>query len=178
MDVNLTPLYDAGGGILYTILTGLAAWVAQATVAWLSASTKVDKAQLNATLGVALNDGLHRGIDLAFAAARRDMEQKGLPRKIRIDNMFVAIAANYVIPRFQETLINFGWGPDDVKRAIIARAAPYLQSLGIEVVDPTIDLIVAEGAVAAADAAPTTDFGKDAPADPVGGFYPAPVTQG
>lgn len=120
--VDLTPVVNYGLDIIGQSVSALAMVIVSAVGAFVARKFKIDgdlniKAEAEATL--------EKGILMAVNYAKTKAKDKA---KVQVDNVFVKVAVEYLLPKIPNALKKLGITPDGLAQRIEARAEELLDT--------------------------------------------------
>lgn len=141
--VDVTPLANELLDWAQVALTVLGTIASAFAVRWLSTTTGVKNAELEAKLSSELNQIVQRGIGLAYANAKARVN-KGDGLKIEFDNVFIDMVAGYALKSAPGILERFGFTHDRARleEYIIARLPDWMTD-GIELNSSQLEVATA-----------------------------------
>ena len=120
--VDLVPLWDVVLNTSVAVITTVAVASARYFIKWLSTKTDLINKQAESVLAERIDYALHAGIGYAEAWVKSKIADPESPiRSIQIDNIFVEMAAKYVINSVPDSLRSLNITPDRVKEMVLSR---------------------------------------------------------
>lgn len=125
--VDFTPIVSNAWTFIVAVLTIAAGFISRALIGWLSSKTKLSDNQFEALLAQRADDILHKAIANANMYVKEQLaDPNSAVKNVRIDNMWMRMAAQYANRSMPDIIKYFGWTAEDVADKIKTRLDSYV----------------------------------------------------
>lgn len=131
--MDLTPLISPLLQVLAVVASGAATALLGYGIGWVKKKTKLEDAQFEGVLADRANDIVHRGIQYAITALENEVKKPGSGiTSVKVDNLFMRIALDYVVKSMPGIISQFNLTPDRIRDMIMSRIGDYSGSLKVD----------------------------------------------
>ncbi len=124
--MDLTPLVSPLLQVLAVVASGAATALLGLGIGWVKKKTNLADAEFESVLADRANDIVNRGIQYAITAMENEAKKPGSSiTTVRVDNVFMRIALDYIVRAMPGIIEQFGLTPDRIREMIMARIGDY-----------------------------------------------------
>lgn len=125
--VDFTPIVSNVWVFFLAVLTAVGSMLIRAGIAFLKSKTKLGDSQFEVLLAERADDILHKSIANANMWMKEQIADPDSPIKdVKINSMWMRMAANYANRSMPDIITYFGWTPEDISDRIKTRLDQYV----------------------------------------------------
>jgi hypothetical protein len=119
--------------VLSAVALGAASAMLSYGIGWVKKRTQLEDAEFEKVLADRANDIVHRGIAYAISALENEVKKQGSGiTAVKVDNIFLRIAMDYIRSAMPDIIKKFNLTPDRVRDMILARIGDYASQVKVE----------------------------------------------